>query len=577
MSKKAEFKPSWYEGEVPEDSYRSIFKWGDPYQYKHPNQRLYKLMKDTFCLTDEHFKKAIDPGLDKVNFEKTITLTEKQVDYFKETLGEDKVKMDSYSRLSVAYGKTMYDAMRLRKKIVENIPDMVLYPGTKEEIVKIVKYCHEQKIPVYVYGGGSSVTRGVEAIEGGVTIDSRVNLNKVLEFDETNQTIKVQAGITGPDLEKKLQNARKILGAERNYTTGHFPQSYEYSVVGGWVVTRGAGQNSTYYGKIEDIVLSQEYVTPIGEIITLDYPAKATGPDIDQIMMGSEGAYGILVAVTLKLKRWMPENTRRFSYIFKNWQVAQHALREIMQSEAGLPSVCRLSDPEETDVALKLYGVEGTALDTLMKIRGLKKNQRCLFLGTADGSGSYTKMVAKNVARICRKYGALYTTSYVTRRWEHGRFKDPYLREDLQDYGIIIDTLECTVNWSNLEEVYSRVRKYCKSRPRTICMTHMSHVYSQGCNLYFIFIGKFEGIDDFMLYHQGILDAIQVSGATMSHHHGIGKLFAPWLEAQLGKNQYEVFKVLKKHFDPHNIMNPGGTLGLDLKEENKRDIRSLNN
>ena len=124
------------------------------------------------------------------------------------------------------------------------------------------------------------------------------------------------------------------------------------------------------------------------------------------------------------------------------------------------------------------------------------------------------------------------------------------------------DTLECSVTWENMAHVHAQVRSYCKSRPNTICMTHMSHVYPQGANLYFIFIAKMDELDEYVRYHAGILESICQSGATMSHHHGIGKLIAPWLRRQIGENEHDVFKALKQHFDPHGIMNPGGTLDL---------------
>jgi len=143
----------------------------------------------------------------------------------------------------------------------------------------------------------------------------------------------------------------------------------------------------------------------------------------------------------------------------------------------------------------------------------------------------------------------------------------------MQDFGIIIDTLECAVNWDNMEQVHLDVRKYCKSRPNTIVTTHISHMYPQGANLYFIFISPFDNIEEFKKYHQGILDTIQKSGAAISHHHGIGKLFAPWLEGFMGKEQYGIIAALKKYFDPNNIMNPGGTLGFDLTEEEKRFMK----
>lgn len=564
------FLPKWSEDAPPKDSYRSILKWGAPNEFKHPNAKLYNYMKKTFKMTDEDFKTHQKMGLEKVSYNRPIGLTKEQIETFIGMIGTENVNMDDYSRLQIAYGKTMIDLMRLREGIVENVPDLVLHPRNREDIINIVKYCNQEKIPLYIYGGGSSVTRGVECVKGGVSLDMRVHMKRVIKFNEENQTITVEAGMSGPELEKTLNDAKTLFNAKRAYTCGHFPQSFEYSSVGGWIVTRGAGQNSTYFGNIRDMVICQEYVTPVGIIKTDEYPATSTGPSIDEIMMGSEGAFGVLVTATLKIFRYMPENQRRFSYIFKTWEDGRNAVREIMQGQFGYPSVFRLSDPEETDLALKLYGVEGTVIDKMMSARGYKPMERCLLLGLNDGDGDFTKLVKRKLHEICKKYGAMYTTGYVTKRWEKGRFKDPYMREDLQDYGIMTDTLECAVSWDKMNEVYEGVRNYCHSRPNTICTTHISHFYPQGANLYFIFIAKINKIDEYFDYQYGILDNIQKYGAAMSHHHGIGKMTAPWLEDQIGKNQMEVIRTLKNHFDPDNIMNPGGTLGLDLPENGKR-------
>ena len=398
----------------------------------------------------------------------------------------------------------------------------------------------------------------------------RRRFNKVLSFNEIDQTITVQAGMSGPDLEKTLQAAPELFGAKRQYTCGHFPQSFEYSSVGGWVVTRGAGQNSTYYGCIADIVLSQKYATPIGTITTSHYPREACGPDLNQIMMGSEGTFGVLTEVTLKIFRWMPENRKRFSYIFKTWDEAMKAAREMMQHECGYSSVFRLSDQEETSMMLRLYNVDDTPLYPLLDKLGYKDMERCLFLGFTDGEKGYSKNVAKNIAKIARRHGGLPLTGYVTKSWEKGRFNDPYLRDTLMDFGITTDTLECTVNWSNMEQVHLDVRKVCHALPNTVVTTHMSHCYPQGANLYFIFLTRMQDEDAFKAYHTTILDAIQRSGAAVSHHHGIGKMFAPWLEGYVGEEEYGVFKVLKNYFDPKYNMNPGGTIGLDLLPEEKK-------
>lgn len=564
------FRPDWQETRAPEGSYRSILKWGDPDAFKVPKESLYKSLKEFFELTDDDFKAPFEMGYEKVDFDAPISLTEEQIKAFEDIVGKENVRRDPYARLSVAYGKTMYDLMRLRKKVIENLPDIVLYPGETEEIEKIVAYCDSQKIPVYVYGGGSSVTRGVECTKSGISLDMRKRFNKVIAFNEINQTITVQAGMSGPDLEKNLNDAEKLFGAKRAYTCGHFPQSFIGSSVGGWVVTRGAGQNSTYYGKIEDLVLGQVYITPRGKIVSDGYPAKATGPDVNHIMMGSEGAYGILTDVTLKVFRWMPENHYKFSYLFKDWETAMAAAREIMQCECGYPSVFRLSDAEETEYMMKLYGVDDIpVLGPILKAKGFLSMKRCLFLGFTDGEKGFCQNVAKNVRKVCRSFGGMSLTKIPVEGWERGRFSDPYLRDAMQDFGIGIDTFECTVNWDNMEYVHNYVRTYCKSRPKTVCLTHMSHVYPQGANLYFIFIAKMTEMEDYRTFMRGILDHIQASGAALSHHHGIGKSFAPWLEGSIGTNQFKLFKELKNYFDPNNIMNPGGTLAFDLDEEDK--------
>lgn len=564
------FEPKWVKEAAPEKSYRSIFRWGDPEFVKYPKESLYKLMKEKFKMTDEDFNHYTgDIGMDEVKLDMPCNLDESHIRAMEDMVGKEFVTTEDYPRLAVAYGKTGYDALRLRDKRVDCVPDVVVYPDTTEQVEKIVAYCTEHNIPLYVYGGGSSVTRGVEPIKGGISLDMRKRYDKVISFNEIDQTITVQSGMSGPKLEQVLNDAQKLFGAKRAYTCGHFPQSFEYSSVGGWVVTRGAGQNSTYYGCITDIVMGQKYATPIGTITTSPYPREATGPNLNQIMMGSEGTFGVLTEVTLKVFRYMPENRIRFSYIFKNWETAMAAAREMMQCEAGFSSVFRLSDPEETNLMLRLYNVDETPLQRVFDLRGYKDMERCLFLGFTDGGKGYSKNVAKNIRRIAKQFGGMSLTSFVTKSWEKGRFNDPYLRDTLMDFGVITDTLECTVNWSNMAKVHKEVREVCHRLPNTIVTTHMSHCYPQGANLYFIFITKMSDADEFKRYHATILNAIQKSGAALSHHHGIGKMFAPWLEGQIGTKEYGVFKVLKDYFDPDYNMNPGGTLGLDLKEEEK--------
>ncbi len=550
MTEKKDFTPPWIEEAAPPHSYRSLFKWGNPDEFKHPNRGMFRLILDTFGMSEADFQQPLHTGWEEFDADFPVTMDAVHLQAFTNMVGVENIQTGTYERVRASYGAGMIDALRLRQHHIENLPDLVIAPRSTDDIRAIVQYCHQNRIPVYIYGAGSTVTRGMEAVRGGICLDMSRHMNRVVE--------------------RILNQAPKILGASRAYTCGHFPQSFMHSSVGGWTVTRGAGQNSTYYGKIEDIVLSQEYITPLGDLKTPGYPRSATGPDFDQLMMGSEGCFGVLATVTLRVFRSMPENTRRFSYLFHTWEEAQSVVREMMQAESGLPSVFRLSDPEETDVAMRMYHIHGSPADAVLQALDYQPMRRCLLLGSVDGDAGYTRLVARKIAAISRRHRAFPLTPFqVTRRWEKSRFTDPYLREDLMDFGVLIDTLECAVTWEQAPVVHARVREFVKSRPQTICMTHMSHMYPQGTNLYFIFIARITDINEYLALQYGVLEAIQQSGAAMSHHHGIGKQTAPWLEDQIGTACMDVIRVLKRHFDPNGIMNPGGTLGLDMSEEQR--------
>jgi len=573
MTRKNTFSPSWRETPPAEKSYRSVFKWGAPSEYKHPNEMLFQEIKSLFVMSDSDFISPQKEGNETVQLKAAPKITKKQIDALIKICGTDNVSIEGYDRVKYSSGKTIEEAIYLRSGRAERVCDAVIHPRTKKEVQEVISFCNMDKIPVYVYGGGSSVNLGLRPSKGGITLVMNTHMNKVLEVNEINQTVTVQAGIMGPALEKALNNACSLYKTAHNYTCGHFPQSFEYSSAGGWVVTLGSGQSSSYYGDASDLVISQEYVTPSGSFRTLSYPSTATGPKVNDIMKGSEGTFGVLVEVTFKIFRYMPANRQRFGFIFPTFQAAINAGREISQGEFGMPAVFRISDEEETHIGLKLYGIDGTPLDKIMQLRGFKPMQRCLFLGSSEGELHFAKNVKKQVKKICRRHKGMYITGLPVKMWEPGRYKDPYLREDLQDYGILIDTLETGVTWDNLHNVHREVRRYIKERPETICMTHSSHFYMQGTNLYFIYIMKDKGIEDYIKFQEGIIQAIYASGGSLSHHHGVGKMISPWIEKHLGNEQMAVLRTLKKHFDPANIMNPGGQLGLDICTPKWRSIK----
>ena len=560
LSKK--FQPDWREDVPAEGSYRSIFKY-DPTKFKHPNAAWYEMFKKEFGMSDEDFKQRQPGGDEQVKIDHQITLTDDQITAFHNMVGGENVATDDYSRVKFSHGKSLDEDLSLRKNIVRQAPDLVLHPRDKEDVKKIVEYCNANRIPIITYGGGSGVVLGMRADKGGVAVVLRTHMNKVLKINELNKTCRVQPGMMGPDYEAALNHAPERFGSKIAYTGGHFPQSFELASVGGWITALGSGQASTYYGDAYHIIHSQEYVTPAGVIKTSDIPGTATGPKVNDILKGNEGAFGILVEATMKIFKHLPENRQRFSFMFPSWEDAVNASREIVQGEFGMPAVYRISDPEETEIGLQLKGFNDGLLNKFLKRRGFEPMRRSLCIGTVEGEKSYTVNVKKQLTRIARAHGAMSLTGYATKQWEHGRYSDVHMREDLLDYGIILDTLETGVTWDNLHNLHQSVRAFVKQRPGTCCLTHASHFYPQGTNLYFIFMIKPRDDEEFFQFRSDIVSKIVEQGGSVSHHHGIGRMFAPWMEKHLGPEQMAVLRALKRHFDPQNIMNPGGTLGLD--------------
>lgn len=568
MKREKPFKPSWSEEAPPPGSYRSIFKWGDPEGFKHPNRALYRMMKEEFALTDDDFRQKIDEGRETVDLEGRESRVDPQHrEAMAAIVGAENVSQSDYDRLNYATGYTMEEILELRQKKVAAAADLVVFPRHKQDVKEIVSYCHREDLPLYIYGGGSSVNFGFRPVCGGITLVLNRHMNKIVELNETNKTCTVEAGMMGPDYDEALKEAPRKLGAQRAYCCGHYPQSFEYSSVGGWVVTLGSGQQSSYFGDAADLVLGMEWITPRGEIVTHTYSAAATGPKLRDIMLGSEGAFGVLVEVTLKVFYWQPKNYRPIAFIFKSFEDGIAACREISQGEFGFPGVMRLSDGEESSMGLKLYGVEGTPLGLAMDFLGYKQGRRSLFLARAEGERGFAGNVKRRVKRICRRHGGFSLTGFPLISWEHGRYRDPYLREDLNDYGIMLDTLETSVNWDNLHRLHQGVRAFVKSRPNTMCLTHSSHFYPEGTNLYFIFFCKMNDLDEYRRFQRGIFDAIAAHGGSLSHHHGVGRMLGPYMEEHLGKDSFDVLRTLKTHFDPKNIMNRGGQLGLDYPTE----------
>jgi alkyldihydroxyacetonephosphate synthase len=562
VARKGSFRPAWREDVPKAGTYRTIFKYGLD-QFEHPSDAWVEMFKAEFGMTDADFLRPVTGGDEVVSLDRPPRLDPRHRAALAAIVGADNVADDDYSRVRYGHGKSVDEDLALRHGAAADVPDLVVHPRHKADVIEIVRYCSAHKIPVVPYGAGSGCVLGTRADRGGISLVMKTHMNKVLAVNEANQTAVVQPGILGPDYEAALNRAPNLFGTKRAYTCGHFPQSFELASVGGWINALGSGQASTYYGDAYDIVLSQEYVTPVGVVKTLDYPGTATGPKVNDIFKGSEGAFGVLVEATLRIFRHQPQNRRYFSFLFPDWAAAVDAAREIVQGEFGLPAVLRISDAEETERGLKLKGFDQGVLNGFFSLRGFKPMKRCLCVGIVEGEKGFARHVAAMASRIARSHGAMSLTGFAARQWEHGRYSDIHIREDLLDYGLVLDTLETGVTWANLHRVHQGVREFVKSRPGTMCLTHASHFYPQGTNLYFILILRPNSGEEFIEFRNAVVDKIVECGGSLSHHHGVGRMFAPWLEKHLGPEQMAVLRALKAHFDPDDIMNPGGTLGLD--------------
>ena len=538
------------------NSYRHILKWGDKHE-EGISHHMAEVIKEKFDLSDADFKGKHLPGTEPVKLEKPSMLKPVQVDFFCFVSGAENIQTDDVSRARFSCGKFYGELLDLRLGLVPDPPDAVVAPRTHEEVKKIISFCSGEGIAVVPAGGLSSVTGAVRAPGGGIALDLTKHLNKVLAVNKVNKTVTVQAGMYGPALEEKLNR--------QGYSCGHFPQSFEYSTVGGWISARGAGQASTGYGKIEDMLVSVRAVTPAGVIVTRDFPRMAQGWDIFRLFAGAEGTLGVITEATLHVFNYAPENTTSAAFIFRSFEAAVEAMRIIIQAECGKPHLFRISDPDETDIAFRTGGFEGTLADRALQMLGFNTGSRCLMFVTVEGEKDYARFVIRKIKRKARAGKGLYIGTSPVRKWLEQRYSSAYMRDPLMDLGIMTDTLETAVTWENLLKVWKAAHEYVARRSKAFMMIHISHVYENGANLYFTFLSPMEKgneKNDFTTFHRGLVETILEHGGSISHHHGVGRVLAPWMEGHLGRNSMELLRAVKKHLDPINIMNPGGTLGL---------------
>ena len=502
-------------------------------------------------------------------------LDDRRLTSLRKLLGNEAVFTDRRTRVEHAYGKSYRDLVRVRAGYVPHPPDAVVYPADENQVAALLAWAADSDVAVIPFGGGSSVLGGVEPQPGDrlcLTIDL-ARLDGVLSVDLVSRTARIQAGATGPEMEAQL-NAQ-------GFTLGHFPQSFEFSTLGGWIVTRAAGQNSIGYGKIEDMTQAVRVVTPVGVVETRDTPATAAGPSVLWQMIGSEGAYGVLTEATMRLHP-LPEVQDYRGLLFRTLGDGLAAFRDLMQS--GLhPAIVRLSDPPETEAyALMSHEHHGLrklfdkALEGYLGLRGYGLDDSCLMILGFDGRPDDVEYRLNLALEIYRDHRGLHLGRSLGRSWQRDRFAQPYLRDDLLDNGVLVDTLETAATWSNLTSVYEAMTAALKNAiaatdggPGAV-LTHVSHAYPYGASLYSTFLGRqtssdpLENQEQWRTIKRETTEAILVAGGTLTHHHGVGRDHAPWLEEEIGPVAMQALRALKQTFDPVGIMNPGVLLTPDV-------------
>jgi alkyldihydroxyacetonephosphate synthase len=442
-------------------------------------------------------------------------------------------------------GKSTPDLLRRRLDEPQSAPDAVVSPASHDEVAAILAVCDERRLAVVPFGGGTSVVGGVDPETGPHRAVIAVDLERtaaLLDLDEISLLATFGAGTTGPQ-------AEELLGA-RGYTLGHFPQSFLHASLGGYAATRSSGQASRGYGRFDDLVHALRVASPAGELSLGRAPASAAGPDLRQLFVGSEGAFGVLTEVTVRI-RPRPAATVYGAWTFPDFASGAAAFREATQRGIR-PTVLRLSDETETRVNAAMGG-------HLTRLSG------CLALATFEGADiPEAERIRDDLDRVLTRHGAKSRGEDPARSWERGRFASPALRDTLMDAGVLAETLETATTWSALPELKSAVTAALSaaltaSGTKPIVLCHISHVYPAGASLYFTVVAALT--DDPQAQWAQAKDAasraIVDARGTITHHHAVGRDHRPYLEAEIGPLGVEVLRAVKRVVDPRGIMNPG--------------------
>jgi alkyldihydroxyacetonephosphate synthase len=474
------------------------------------------------------------------------------------------ISSDPEERLRHARGQSLPDWIALRSGQIRTFPDGVAYPTSSQEVRSLLDYAKKTGVKLIPYGGGTSVVGHINPLPGKapvLTMDLS-RLKRLLALDETSHLATFEAGVSGPEIEKQLNG--------RGYTLGHFPQSFELSTLGGWIVTRSSGQQSYHYGRIETLFAGGHIETPGGAMDMPVHPASAAGPDLKQLVLGSEGRLGVVTQATLRV-RPAAEFEAFYGVFFHNWEQGANAVRQIAQSGVGV-SMLRMSNAIETTTTLALSGQ-----DELVKWagRGLGAlgygDERALLVFGVTGTRRQATQARLEALEIIRSHGGLMTGTAIGRMWKKSRFYAPYLRNTLWEAGYALDTLETAIPWSEVAGTAEETQKVIREgladlAERVLVFAHLSHVYRDGASIYITYLFRRADPDETLRRWQALKGAasrvILAHGGTISHQHGVGLDHAAYLPAEKGPLGMQTLESVIRLFDPDGLMNPGKLLAI---------------
>jgi alkyldihydroxyacetonephosphate synthase len=477
------------------------------------------------------------------------------------TVGDDGVLTDPEDRVRHSAAQSYPDLIRLRLGRLEEAPDAVLVPADADEVAAVLAACSDEYVAVVPFGGGTSVVGGVEPHRGGFDLLVSLDLRRLrdVEVDRRSLTALLGPGLRAPEAEAALNAA--------GVTLGHFPQSYEYATIGGFAATRSAGQASTGYGRFDSLVTSARLTAPAGELRTLETPHTAAGPALRELIVGSEGALGVITEVGVRVRE-EPAVRRHEAWMAADFDSGLEICRALAQHGTA-PDIVRLSDAHETRMSLAMSGTDGLArraFEAYLRLRG--RSDGCILIFGWHGDREAIARRRTLAARVTRNGGGAYLGRTPGQAWERGRFEGPYLRETLLDHGLFVETLETSHTWSRLGELYEAVggairASLAEQGTPGIVLCHVSHLYPDGASLYFTWIARRligDEIEQWRAVKSAACEAIVATRGTITHHHAVGRDHAPYMAAEVGDLGLEALRAMKERLDPNGVMNPGKLL-----------------